>query len=173
MIKVNQAAMTEAGARLAQVFAAIHRERMRDLPVVNPALEVATVGFEKGPHERLGVLITPWCMNLVLLPPDDGSADDWSALQPGVKQAHALPSGTYEFVVADEPDVGRYQSCSLFSPMFEFGDQVTAIATARAALLAIMNAAYAETVAAGGARLSERTGSPISRRSLLRGEVFR
>ncbi|MBI1195251.1 MAG: [NiFe]-hydrogenase assembly chaperone HybE [Gammaproteobacteria bacterium] len=177
--------MTEAGARLAQVFATIHRERMRGLPVVNAALEVATVGFDEGPHERLGVLITPWCMNLVLLPPEDGGVDaeagDWAALKPGAKQAHVLPSGTYEFVVADEPGVGRFQSCSLFSPMFEFGDQATAVATAKAVLLAIMDKAYSEPMSAGQSltrdpdkpTLAERARGPLSRRDFLRGEAFR
>jgi len=166
------------GARvLQQVFEAIGCERMRDLPMVNPVLEVATVGFENG--ACLGILITPWCMNLVLLPNGEEESRAWDALRPGSKQRHGFPSGVYEFVVADEPGVGRFQSCSLFSPMFEFADQATALATARAALAAIMNEAFVDQEGPGqplgndaeAPGLAERARSPMSRRDLLRGQI--
>ena len=166
--------MTEAGYQLKQVFEAIQRERMVDLPMVNPALSVAVVGFEKTDCGCLGVLLTPWCMNLLLLP----EADEWSALKPGSKQLHVLPSGEYEFVVADEVGIGRYQSCSLFSPMFEFPDQQAALATAEAALVVVMNEAQLDSSATTGpsvaeSNLVEPVQQPMSRRDFLRGSRFR
>jgi [NiFe] hydrogenase assembly HybE family chaperone len=165
--------MSDIASTLQQRFELIHRERMAELPMVNPALQVAVIGFDKSEHGCLGVLITPWCMNLVLLP----EGDEWAALSPGSKQQHSFPSGVYEFVVADEPGVGRYQSCSLFSPMFEFGDQATALATAEAALLAVMNGAMVDERALGQPlwrdvdemKQSEAGQPQLSRRDFLRG----
>jgi [NiFe] hydrogenase assembly HybE family chaperone len=169
--------MSDAAHTLQQVFEAIHRKRMQDMPMVNPALQVATIGFEKTDYGCLGILLTPWCMNLVLLP----EGEEWNTLPPGSKQLHTLPSGEYEFVIADESGIGRFQSCSLFSPMFEFNDQVTAISTAEAALSAVMNEVNAEQPSAGQSLsrkpdapdLAERARRPMSRRDFLRGGMFR
>jgi len=166
--------MTERAMRLQQAFEAVHRERMADLPMVNPALQVAVVGFKQDEHGCLGVLLTPWCMNLVLMP----EGDEWQGLKPGTKQVHVLPSGSYEFVVADEAGLGRYQSCSLFSPMFEFGDQATALATAEAVLLAVTNEAARDEPSAGtpigrDEVLETAEQRSLSRRDFLRGKLFR
>lgn len=101
-----------------------------------PALRVEAVGFAGWQGCWLGVLITPWFMNLVLLPE---SARDWDNLMLGVKVAHRFPSGTYEFIVGNEGDVGPYQMCSLFSPMFGFAVQPAAAATAKVLLEGLMN----------------------------------
>ena len=114
----------------------IEQTRMAGLPMLNPALEVACFGFERqGEAARpLGVLVTPWCMNLMLLP---GEGDDWSSRAVGEKQMITLPSGHYEFIHAEDAALGRFASCSLFSPMAEFEDQAAADATAEAVLQAL------------------------------------
>ena len=59
---------------LQRAFEQIARTRMADLPLNNPQLDVATVDFraEDGGDFALGVLVTPWCMNLLRLPLRDG-----------------------------------------------------------------------------------------------------
>jgi [NiFe] hydrogenase assembly HybE family chaperone len=185
---------------LEQVFGRIHQERMLGLPIINPALQVQAVGFRQWQGHRLGVLITPWFMNLMLLPGED---DDWQNLRLGDKQLHQLPSGPYEFILGEEPGIGRYQMCSLFSPVFEFADQETAEATAKAAMTALMEVENRETLstrepeierhwrgeAQGESETSsekasendvqeftatgERLQQPLSRRDLLRGRLIR
>ncbi len=182
------------------VFRRIQRERMQGLPILNPALQVKAVGFRQWQDHCLGVLITPWFMNLMLLPSE---GDGWPELQIGDKQLHQLPSGPYEFILGEEPGVGRYQMCSLFSPVFEFADQATAEATAGAVMDALMEPENRDTVstrereierhwrgeperegseakdqptAAGDeetATLGERLQQPLSRRDLLRGRLGR
>jgi len=103
-------------------------QAMRDLPVYNPALRVEAVGFQPWQDVWIGILVTPWCMNALLLPSDDR----WDPLMPGaVKQIWALPSGEYEFELARSDRLGSFQSLSLFSPMADFVDQATAAETAR------------------------------------------
>jgi [NiFe] hydrogenase assembly HybE family chaperone len=117
-----------------------------------------------------------------MLLPSEG--DDWSELSPGSTQQHVFPSGAYDFIVGDETGIGRYQMCSLFSPMFEFEDQASALDTAMAVMAAIMqeenrdavderNKGEMGPVAAADTdeqpTLSERLDKPLSRRELLRG----
>ncbi|MCF6209603.1 MAG: [NiFe]-hydrogenase assembly chaperone HybE [Gammaproteobacteria bacterium] len=123
---------------LEAVFSAIQRERMVDIPILNPRLEVRAVGFQDWDGHWLGVLITPWFMNLMLLP---GEGKIWPEMATGDKLSHVLPSGRYEFIVGDENDIGQYQMCSLFSPMFEFEDQAAVVATAEAVMAAIFDQA--------------------------------
>ncbi len=111
-------------------------ERMAELPVFNAELAVDVVGFQAYGADQIGVLVTPWCMNLVRLINGNGDAEESgdseskTTLQPGEKQMLGLPSGSYEFIQAEIDGLGSYQSCSLFSPMFEFADQNTALETA-------------------------------------------
>ena len=112
---------------LHQVFNRIQRERMQGLPLLNPVLRVECVGFRPWQGHCLGVLITPWFMNLMLLP---GEGDAWEGLSVGEKVIHRFPSGPYELIVGDEEGIGRYQLCPLFSPMFEFASQEMAVAVA-------------------------------------------
>ena len=90
-------------------------------------------------------------MNLVLLPKhseihkDTGSDDSlntWQDIKVGQEINHVFPSGRYTFVVGYEEAIGYYQSCSLFSPMFEFEDQESAEITAQAALVALFDSDY-------------------------------
>ena len=78
----------------------------------------------------LGVLITPWFMNLVRLPLQ--REDRPEAV--GRARAHLLAGHVFEFIGSHEPAIGSFAACSLFSPMFEFADQAAARATAVAVL---------------------------------------
>jgi [NiFe] hydrogenase assembly HybE family chaperone len=135
-------------ARLEGAFRAIHEARMRGLPLVNEALAVEAVGFAPWDAYWLGVLVTPWCMNLVLLPREPSA---WQSVPAGTKLAYRFPAGVYEFVSGREDAIGEHQACSLFSPMFEFADHASARLTAEAALAALFDAAHADVATAPGA----------------------
>lgn len=164
---------------LESVFTDIQQKRMEGVPIVNDQLEVQVVGMQPWGRHCLGVLITPWFMNLMLLP---NEGDDWNDLSLGSTQQHVFPSGPYAFIVGEEEGVGRYQMCSLFSPMFEFEDQAAAVATAEAVMDAIMREENQDSLSVQQDRLepvhsgtedhptlSERMDKPMSRRELLRG----
>lgn len=120
---------------LRETYARIAATRMADLPVCNTALAVETIGFAPadGPAEGergwLGILLTPWCMNLIWLP---ASPDRLAA--PGHTRTHRLAGERYSFIGAEEAGVGRFEMCSLFSPVFEFADQDSACCVAQAVL---------------------------------------
>jgi len=132
---------TETIARLEAAFREIHTAQMRGLPIVNDALAVKAVGFRRHGERWLGALVTPWFLNLVLLP---GEGDEWSELVPGAKELIEFPSGRYEFVHANRKGVGAYKACSLFSPMFEFASMLQATETASAALVSLFDPSIRE-----------------------------
>jgi len=116
-------------------------ERMRGLAFVNPALEVEAVAFAPWDGHWLGVLVTPWFMNLILAPRDDAA---WTHVEPGKNRTYAFPAGAYEFIGARDDVAGEYQMCSLFSPLLHFDDQETARLVAGLAREALFDAENAE-----------------------------
>jgi [NiFe] hydrogenase assembly HybE family chaperone len=127
---------------LETTFEHIRSTRMVDVPILNEAIGVEAVGFREIDEGLLGVLVTPWFMNLMLLPIE---AAAWEGQRAGEKTLHTLPAGCYEFISGYEDGVGDYRMCSLFSPMFEFADHDAAVETAAAVMDGIMTSADAAT----------------------------
>ncbi len=130
------AAAIAAGERLASCYREIGRLRMAGLPICNPALDVAAVGFRPLAGEAFGVLVTPWCMNLVLL--DLPGAPARPMLPAGGTRDYDFPAGRIAFVVATIDAIGRVDAASLFSPMHEFASLEAARATGLAAVEAVL-----------------------------------
>lgn len=126
--------------RLQQHFASV-ATGMADLPVSNPALVVECVGFQAWAERQIGVLITPWCMNLILLPGPGDHWAEWEESQIGRKLMLALPSGQYEWIYNRSDNTGGYLSCSLFSPMNMFSEQAIAVETAEEVMRAVFDTA--------------------------------
>lgn len=152
---------TTLAARLEGVFRAIAAERMHDVPILNPALEVEAVGMRPWRGHWLCALVTPWFISLVLLRGDGA----WRTVPDRDSVWHDFPSGHFEFLGASEPGLGEFHACSLFSPVQEFADHATARETARIALESLFDPALL-----GEPPRNARTGGPgLSRRDFLRG----
>ena len=119
--------MSDPGARLQAVFANIAATRMADVPILNLALRVEAVGFREWEGRWIGVLVTPWTINLVLLPGQDAPLEPLLLDQ---KQVWAFPSGTYEFMGLNEPALGPCHICPLISPVTDFATHDEALAVA-------------------------------------------
>ena len=148
--------MNDVARRLEIAFENVARTRMAGMPFVNAALRVEAVGFHEWQGQWLGVLVTPWSINIVLLP----GRGPWPRLPTGSERFVELPAGRFRFIAAFDAGLGEYHACSLFSPVLEFQDQEAARATATAALEALQEPGRGE----GEARPRE-----ISRREFLRG----
>jgi [NiFe] hydrogenase assembly HybE family chaperone len=135
------ALLADPSPRLEAAFREAQATRMCGLPFLNHALEVAAVGFAPWEGHWLGVVLSPWFMNLTLAPRDLAA---WQPLGFGEKRRYSFPAGAFEFVGAADPLAGETQVCSLFSPVQEFADQDSALATARFALEALMDPQHAE-----------------------------
>jgi [NiFe] hydrogenase assembly HybE family chaperone len=157
---------------------------MQGLLFVNPALEVEAVDFALWNGRWLGVMVTPWFMNLTLVPADPAA---WRPLALGAKRRYRFPAGDYEFIGAQDAAIGEYQVCSLFSPMQDFADHATARLVAQLARDALFDPANAEShvVPAPGlspvsveapvgplARLETELAAPMSKRDFVRGRFL-
>ena len=126
---------------------------VKGMPIYNPTLAVEAVGFRVHDGRHAGVIVTPWFMNLVVLP----KAEDLATWVNGGSVRLAFPSGAYDFTVTELADVGLVGACSLFSTMTDFTDH-------EAAQLAAQSAADALFLA------EEPPPAPVvSRRQLLGG----
>lgn len=130
------AELPSPAAALEARFERILQGAMRGLPMLNPALRVQAVGFQPWDRHWLGVLVTPWFMNLVLLP---RLRVHWPAIGERESRHYVFPAGVFEFIGHHDTELGDYQACSLFSPMFEFADPDAAQATAEAALQSLFD----------------------------------
>lgn len=143
--------------RLVEFYAQAARN-MASLPICNAALAVEAVGFREHAGREVGVVVTPWFMNLVVLP----SPADAAAWRRGELARLAFPSGAYDFVVGEA--AGEFvASCSLFTLMHDFADQVAA----REAALAAAEALFEPAVPAEPERPKEP--SVMSRRKFFGG----
>ena len=122
-----------AVVKLEAVFEGIYRDRMQGLPIVNPALQVRAIGFQAWRDNWLGALVTPWFINLILLP-------DKTSMPPGFDKPVGsdfvceLPCGSLTFTVNHETTLGRFAACSLMSPVLDIPTQQTAESIAREAM---------------------------------------
>jgi len=125
--------------RLASLLKAYERaeENMLGLPVHNDLLRIEAVGFRPHGDDYVGVVVTPWSMNLTVVP----SRPDAAPPGPlgGTRQV-AFPSGNYSFLTGRMEGVGTVETCSLFSPMDEFDDPDVARSCAEAAMEGLFEA---------------------------------
>jgi [NiFe] hydrogenase assembly HybE family chaperone len=147
------------GERLACAYREIGERAMRDLPVYNDALGVEAVGFRWFNGTIIGIMVTPWFMNVVM--PAGKIAREAS----GSTLRFRFPAGDIEFTLSEVAQVERIASCSLFSPMFQFADVTHARATAEAAIAELMLLADSEEAVKRG----EPATSAIDRRNFLHG----
>ncbi|MCW8916901.1 MAG: [NiFe]-hydrogenase assembly chaperone HybE [Magnetovibrio sp.] len=167
-------------SQLVACYQRIDHDRMRDLPLRNDALVVEAVGFCHWQGLQLGVMISPWFINLVLVA---GAQTDWSSYRPGHKVEYGFPAGCYDFVHSELERFGPIQTCSLMSPVVDIQDQDTARAIAEDVMRLLFEAPQSVELqdAIPKASLYDDSGdnsqskpksevqSPMTRRELLRG----
>lgn len=109
-------------AALEAYYRKVYEERMRGLAVVNPALAVEAVGFRRLDEHEFGALITPWFINLFLLP----GSDRWEGRSQGGRCTIDLPGGRIDFTIAHDEELGTTLSAALFGTVADFPDQALA-----------------------------------------------
>jgi len=102
---------------------------MKGLPIYNPTLAVEAIGFREVEGRHAGIVVTPWFMNLTVIP----SQADLALWVVGGTVRTRFLSGQYDLLVSELPDFGLVATCSLFSPMNDFTDHEAAQVAAAAA----------------------------------------
>lgn len=160
-IAARDAAARALGQNLETLYRGIFERAMHDVPICNPALSIAASGFRSYGGRAFGIVTTPWFMNLVAadLPQGEPAPD----VVPGTTVRIGLPAGEVDFIAGQLDGFGRLDSCSLFSPVFEFGSMDAALETAEEAARAFFDAASLQASPAPPAQ--------VNRRDLLRGRL--
>lgn len=136
--QTSNAVMDDKIAQLETCFYNIHQQRMLDVPILNDKLSVKAIGFQPWQEYWLGVLITPWFINVILLPQPDSQL---TLPTIGNTTKYAFPSGVFSFIATHEEHIGTYLACSLLSPVTDIDSQCLAEEVATEALLAMMDPA--------------------------------
>lgn len=146
------------GDRLALRYRSIAETSMADVPICNFALGVASCGFRVWGGRALGIVVTPWFMNLLAV---DLPGHQSAPAAQGATVRMLLPVGEVDFIAGELAEIGRVDACSLFSPVFEFESMEAAIETANEAVRAFFDAEL----------LAEppKPAPAVNRRDLLRG----
>lgn len=119
-------------------FENVHRSRMSDLPFVNPALGVEVIDMRRYRGDWLGVLVTPWSIQLVLLP---GGGELWQDISAGMRRKVALPVGELSFIAdAGEDALQAYQYCPLATSVASLASMDAARRFAFEAMVAVLSA---------------------------------
>lgn len=137
-----------------QTYFRVQQERMADVPILNPALSVEAIDFQRWQGHWLGIVVTPWCMSVLLVP---GCADNWVWTSENKRRFVTFPAGEFAFLGSEEAELGEFQSCSLFSPMGKFTSQVEAAMTARASMVALLTALPASEASAAQPSAAAKT----------------
>jgi len=116
-------------------FEQIGRERIEGLPIYNPELQVEAIEFRECPNGLLGVLITPWFINVMLLPTNQTR---WQDIELGTKHNLKLDNGEHEFVLGEDEGVGWYLFRAVISPTHCLKTQAAAQSAARQALYELL-----------------------------------
>lgn len=109
---------------------------MAALPIYNPRLRIAAYGFRPYADGYVGALVTPWFLNLVVLP----AQKQKTGRESGSDRAVVFPAGAFNFAAVKLDGVGAFEYCSLFSPVQQFEDQAAARIAAEAALQELFTA---------------------------------
>lgn len=164
------ARMTQVVQKLEAAFGEIARTRMVDVPIINPALRVEAVGFHEWKGKWIGVLVTPWTINLVLLP---GENAPLIPLALDEKMTWNFPSGAYEFMGLNEPAIGTCHICSLISPVTEFVRHEEAVAVAREIIVTLFADSVRNDELATRVDNARLKGETISQQNLSRRDFLR
>lgn len=141
--------------QLVDFYRKVYEERFRGLPIINPELDVEAVGFRPLAEHEFGALITPWFINLVLLP----GTDRWQDRAQGSRCRIEFPGDNIDFTVSHDEELGTTLSAALFGTVTEFPDQ----AVAREVAAETLRLLFTEGEARGAGE-----GPKVSRRQLLR-----
>ncbi len=152
---------------LEALYQEVYQDKMQGMPICNEQINVEAVDFQLYQDQWLGVLVTPWFTNLLII---RQKGQDWPELKlaKGNEQFFSFPAGEIKFTPRFEPELGTYFCCSLVSPMNEVSSHQQAIIDAKQAMRQLTQVPIdIKMIDAGNETLNEEQQS---RRNFFRGK---
>ncbi len=130
---MHQGFSESPAATLEALYQEVYLNEMKGLPICNDEIKVEAIGFQLWEGQWLGILITPWFTNLLILRQE---GQDWPEMKlaKGNDKHIAFPAGNIKFTPRFEPQLGKYLCCSLVSPMNECSSHQQAVVDAKQAM---------------------------------------
>lgn len=156
-------------------FEEIYQQQIKGTPIENPALSVEAVGFQLWNNQWVGILITPWFLNLMIM---SAEKTGWSKISADAQQQWQFPCGPISMLKNADDTLGLYYCCSLASPMSAFDSHESTRQTALEIMQMLFvagnetNDVTQDQKQASLGKLNvdaERKKVAVSRRSFLRG----
>ena len=146
---------TSPGPLLAAWFREQAAPRMADLPFCRSDIPVQACGFQRFEGQWIGALLTPWMLDLVVMP---GPDQQWEPRQVGDALGLRFPAGDIRFRVADPAPDLPLLSCSLLSPLPQTLSAADALSTATDVLRLLLALPVTEPAAIDQGRRALLTG---------------
>ncbi|WP_455205978.1 [NiFe]-hydrogenase assembly chaperone HybE [Kaarinaea lacus] len=151
--------------QLEQRFKQIGNERLVGLPIYNDSLVVEAIEFQPCGDDSIGALVTPWFINIMLMPKSDNS---WQARSLGERINYELPGGEQEFMLGEDEVVGRYLFRTVASPTHCYHSQEAARSAAQKSLQTLLAVDESQAHEAAADNQSENDHPDQSRRKFMR-----
>lgn len=152
---------------LEALYQKVYQEQMQGLPICNNKIKVEAVDFQLYQDQWLGILVTPWFTNLLILR-QQGQGWPEMKLAKGNEKYVNFPTGDIKFTPRFEPELGTYLCCSLVSPMTEVSSHQQAVLEAKNAMRQLTQTPInIKVIDADKETLNEKQ---LSRRNLFRGK---
>lgn len=151
--------------QLEQRFKQIGDERIVGLPIYNDSLAVEAIEFQPCGDNNIGALITPWFINIMLMP---NSNNHWQARSLGDRINYELPCGEQEFMLGEDEVVGRYLFRTVASPTHCYHSQEAARSAAQKSLQTLLAVDESQRHEAAADNQSDNEQPDQSRRNFMR-----
>jgi [NiFe] hydrogenase assembly HybE family chaperone len=147
--------------KILAMYRRIWETTMRDLDFVNRALEVDIAGFRRHRGDWVGAVISPWFVNLYVLP---GGGELWHDLGAGERVKLPFPVGELEFIADYDPaaEIPAALYCPLLAPVTALKSQDEALRMAMDALETLFTPTLMATAAPAGPDRSEASAGAVA-----------
>ncbi|MFV0576870.1 MAG: [NiFe]-hydrogenase assembly chaperone HybE [Vibrio sp.] len=118
-------------ARIENVYQNILEQEMQSMPFIAQNIGIEMVGLQQYQDHWLGVMITPWMMNLMILPIQNNQVQNeqglWPDLHVGEEVGIRLAGNDYRFYASEVEGIGQFLACSLMSPISGIANHAQAV----------------------------------------------
>ena len=160
---------TSPASILEALYQEVYQSKMKGLPICNEDIKVEAIDFQLWQNQWVGILITPWFTNLLIIRQQD---QDWPELKlaKGNEKNIAFPAGNIKFTPRFEPELGTYLCCSLISPMNECPSHKQAVTDAKNAMRQLVQIPIDVQVIDASNDEESLSNKQLARRNFLRGK---
>ncbi|MBD1577633.1 [NiFe]-hydrogenase assembly chaperone HybE [Vibrio sp. S11_S32] len=112
------------------VYQRIFAQQMQSLSFVSPHIEIEMVSLQPYQDHWMGGMITPWMLNLMIMPMDE-TQGLWADLRVGEEIGLHLAGNDYRFYASEVAGIGQFLACSLMSPIAGLTEHSQAVTLAK------------------------------------------